>query len=72
MVQAANNAHLQQMTAGEKVVPGDSNHVTHHMTVGVMGVSKQNVPTKGRPNTGQATERNAAAECRRPGVTCFA
>lgn len=70
-MQAANNAHLQQITVAEKVVPDNSNRMTHQEMVGVTGVSKQNISTKGRPDAAQATECNSASEPREPGVTCL-
>ena len=69
LVQAANNAHLQQMTAGEKTLPGESKHTMYHETGRVMGISKEDNFPEGMPGAAGATERNAAARHRQPGVT---
>ena len=69
LMQAANNAHLQQMTAEENILPVESKLMTHRETVGVMGIGKQNAHLSGRPGPTKAMQRNAVAKHRQPGVT---
>ena len=70
LMQAANNAHLQQMTAEVNICPTDNKLKPHQETVVVPGIGKHNLQPEKTPGA-EKMQRNTARKERQTGVNCF-